>query len=57
MGISDVKTKETSDPEVETNLTLEIGIKKQPGATVDHNKGENPGVSLRHCERQRHQAD
>jgi tetratricopeptide (TPR) repeat protein len=38
MGISDVKTKETSDPEVETNLTLEIGIKKQPGATVDHTK-------------------
>src|SRR4026209_2737711 len=31
MGISDVKTKETSDPEAETNLTLEIGIKKQPG--------------------------
>jgi tetratricopeptide (TPR) repeat protein len=38
MGISDVKTKETSDPEVETNLALEIGIKKQPGAVVDHNK-------------------
>jgi hypothetical protein len=38
MGISDVKTKETSDPEAETNLTLEIGIKKQPGTAVDHNK-------------------
>ena len=38
MGISDVKTKETSDPEVETNLTLEIGIKKQPGTVIDHNK-------------------
>ena len=38
MGISDVKTKETSDPEAETNLTLEIGIKKQPGTVVDHNK-------------------
>jgi tetratricopeptide (TPR) repeat protein len=38
MGISDVKTKETSDPEVETNLALEIGIKKQPGAVIDHNK-------------------
>src|SRR5262245_34541578 len=38
MGISDVKTKETSDPEAETNLALEIGIKKQPGAVVDHNK-------------------
>jgi tetratricopeptide (TPR) repeat protein len=38
MGISDVKTRETSDPEVETNLALEIGIKKQPGAVIDHNK-------------------
>jgi len=38
MGISDVKTKETSDPEAETNLTLEIGIKKQPGTVIDHNK-------------------
>jgi tetratricopeptide (TPR) repeat protein len=38
MGISHVKTKETSDPEAETNLALEIGIKKQPGAVVDHNK-------------------
>ena len=38
MGISEVKTNQTSDPEVETNLTLEIGIKKQPGAVIDHNK-------------------
>jgi Tetratricopeptide repeat len=38
MGISDVRTKETSDPEAETNLALEIGIKKQPGAVIDHNK-------------------
>ncbi|PYL71419.1 MAG: hypothetical protein DMF26_19355 [Verrucomicrobia bacterium] len=38
MGISDVKTKETSDPEAETNLALEIGIKKQSGAAIDHNK-------------------
>ena len=38
MGISDVKIKETSDPEAETNLALEIGIKKQPGAVIDHNK-------------------
>jgi hypothetical protein len=38
MGISDVKTKETSDPETETNLALEIGIKKEPGAVIDHNK-------------------
>jgi len=38
MGISDVKTKETPDPETEANLALEIGIKKQPGAVIDHNK-------------------
>ena len=38
MGISDVKAKETSDPDVETNLALEIGIKKEPGAVIDHNK-------------------
>ena len=38
MGISDVKTKETSDAEAETNLALEIGIKKEPGAIIDHNK-------------------
>jgi tetratricopeptide (TPR) repeat protein len=38
MGISDIKIKETSDPEAETNLALEIGIKKQPGAVVDHKK-------------------
>jgi hypothetical protein len=38
MGISEVKTKETPDPETETNLALEIGIKKQPGAAIDHNK-------------------
>jgi tetratricopeptide (TPR) repeat protein len=38
MGISEVKTKETPDPDAETSLALEIGIKKQPGAVVDHNK-------------------
>ena len=38
MWISDVKTKETSDPEAETNLAVETGIKKQPGATIDHTK-------------------
>ena len=27
-----------SDPEAETNLALEIGIKKQPGAAIDHTK-------------------
>ena len=38
MGISDVKAKETSDPDAETNLALEIGIKKESGAAIDHNK-------------------
>jgi tetratricopeptide (TPR) repeat protein len=38
MGISEVKTKETPDPDTETNLALEIGIKKEPGAVIDHNK-------------------
>jgi tetratricopeptide (TPR) repeat protein len=38
MGISEVKAKETPDPEAETNLALEIGIKKQPGAAIDHDK-------------------
>jgi tetratricopeptide (TPR) repeat protein len=38
MGISDVKTRETSDPEAEMNLALEIGIKKQPGTVIAHNK-------------------
>jgi len=38
MGITEVKAAETSDPDAETNLALRIGIKKQPGATVDHTK-------------------
>src|SRR5436309_2434613 len=38
MGISEVKTTETPDPDAEKNLTLEIGIKKQSGATIDHMK-------------------
>lgn len=38
MGISEVKTTQTPDPEAETNLTLQIGIKKQPNATIDHTK-------------------
>ncbi len=38
MGISEVKTKETPDPETETNFALEIGIKKQSGAGIDHDK-------------------
>ncbi len=38
MGITEVKAAETSDPDAETNLALQIGIKKQPGATIDHTK-------------------
>jgi hypothetical protein len=38
MGIAEVKAAETPDPDAETNLALRIGIKKQPGATVDHTK-------------------
>jgi tetratricopeptide (TPR) repeat protein len=38
MGISEVKTTETPDPDAEKNLTLQIGIKKQPGATINHTK-------------------
>jgi len=38
MGISEVKTAETADPDAETNLALRIGIKKQSGTTVDHTK-------------------
>ncbi len=38
MGITEVKVAETSDPDAETSLALQIGIKKQPGATIDHTK-------------------
>ena len=38
MGITEVKTTETPDPDAEKNLTLQIGIKKQPAATIDHTK-------------------
>src|SRR5436190_23422951 len=38
MGITEVKAAETSDPDAETNLALQIGIKKQSGATIDHTK-------------------
>ena len=37
-GITEVKTTETPDPDAETNLKLQIGIKKQPNATIDHTK-------------------
>jgi len=38
MGITEVRTSQTPDPEAETNLALRIGIKKQPGVAIDHNK-------------------
>ena len=38
MGITQVKTTDTSDPDAEKNMALQIGIKKQPGATIDHDK-------------------
>jgi tetratricopeptide (TPR) repeat protein len=38
MGITEVKAAETPDQDAETNLALKIGIKKQPGTTVDHTK-------------------
>ena len=37
-SITEVKTAETPDPDAETKLTLQIGIKKQPEATVNHTK-------------------
>ncbi len=37
-GITEIKTTETPDPDAETSLTLRIGIKKQPDATIDHTK-------------------
>jgi len=38
MGITEVKTIETPDPDTEKNMALQIGIKKQPGASIDHMK-------------------
>src|SRR5438034_1527304 len=38
MGILDVKTTVTPDAEARTTLGLEIGIKTEPGAVVDHDK-------------------
>jgi tetratricopeptide (TPR) repeat protein len=37
-SITEVKTTETPDPDAETNLTLQIGIRKQPEATIDYTK-------------------
>jgi len=38
MGITEVKTTETPDPDAEKNMALQVGIKKQPGTSVDHDK-------------------
>ena len=38
MGITQVKTTETPDPDAEKNLAMQIGVKKQPGVVIDHNK-------------------
>ncbi len=38
MGITQVKTTETPDPDAEKNMALQVGIKKQPGASIDHDK-------------------
>jgi tetratricopeptide (TPR) repeat protein len=37
-SITEVKTTETPDPDAEANLTLQISIRKQPDATIDHTK-------------------
>jgi tetratricopeptide (TPR) repeat protein len=37
-GITEVNATETPDPDAETNLALQIGIKKQPNTTIDHTK-------------------
>ena len=38
LSINEVKTTETPDPDAETSLKLEIGIRKEPNATIDHTK-------------------
>jgi hypothetical protein len=38
LSISEVKTTEAPDPDADTSLMLEIGIKKEANATVDHTK-------------------
>jgi hypothetical protein len=38
LSISEVKTTEEPDPDAETNLMLQIAIKKEPNAKVDHTK-------------------
>jgi hypothetical protein len=38
LSISEVKTLEAPDPDADTSLMLQIGIKKEPNAAVDHTK-------------------
>jgi hypothetical protein len=38
LSISEVKTTEAPDPDAETSLMLQIGIKKEANAAVDHTK-------------------
>ena len=47
-SITEVKTTETPDPDAETNLTLQIGIKKTAGRHNRLHQSENSGVLLRH---------
>jgi tetratricopeptide (TPR) repeat protein len=37
-GISEITTSETPDPDSDTNLLLKIGVRKRPGAVIDHTK-------------------
>jgi hypothetical protein len=37
-GISEITTADTPDPDSDTNLLLKIGVKKRPGAVIDHTK-------------------
>lgn len=38
LGISEVTTTETPDPDAETNLMLRIGVKRRANAVIDHTK-------------------
>src|SRR4030095_1013942 len=38
LSISEVKTTEAPDPDAQTSLMLQIGIKKEPNARIDHTK-------------------
>jgi tetratricopeptide (TPR) repeat protein len=38
LGISEVTTTETPDPDADTNLMLRIGVKKHANAMIDHTK-------------------